>query len=156
MHLEARNESAMPAQVPDVQVILISMAYAGLTSVLVLGLRRVDREALGDWARERADLIAVLAGGLLLVALHRPLLHHHLVVLAWPLALLAAVHGHAGCLPAAMRCSGWRRCWSSHGPCMAATPWTARTARELTAPQRWWRPKPILGRRSSVTSRSSR
>jgi 4-amino-4-deoxy-L-arabinose transferase-like glycosyltransferase len=89
MHLEARNESAMPAQVPDVQVILISMAYAGLISVLVLGLRGVEREGLRDWARERADLIAVLAGGLLLVALHRPLLHHHLVILAWPLALLA-------------------------------------------------------------------
>jgi 4-amino-4-deoxy-L-arabinose transferase-like glycosyltransferase len=89
LHLEARAASAIEAQVPDAQVILISLAYAGLLSVLLLGLRRVESGALREWTRERADLIAVLTGGLLLVALHRPLLHHHLVILAWPLALLA-------------------------------------------------------------------
>jgi Dolichyl-phosphate-mannose-protein mannosyltransferase len=89
MHLEARAEASMPAQVPDVQVVLIAMAYGGLLSVLVVGLRRVPRPDLAEHLRARADLVAVLVGGLLLVVLHRPLLHHHLVVLAWPLALLA-------------------------------------------------------------------
>jgi uncharacterized repeat protein (TIGR01451 family) len=41
-------------------------------------------------ARARADLLATLVFGVLLIAVNRPLLHHHLVILAWPLALVAA------------------------------------------------------------------
>lgn len=90
MHLDAREVPAIPMEVPLAPVVLICLAYGGLAAILALGLRDVGRAGLGRWARDRADLIAALAAGLMLVALHRPLLHHHLVVVAWPLALLAA------------------------------------------------------------------
>jgi len=52
----------------------------------VFALRRAPRE----WWRERAPVLAMLAGGVLFCFLHRPLFAHHLVVVSVPLALLAA------------------------------------------------------------------
>jgi hypothetical protein len=69
---------------------MIVTAYVGMLAILAVGLRHLPRTRISEWARARADLLATLAAGLVLIAVHRPLLHHHLVILAWPLALLTA------------------------------------------------------------------
>lgn len=89
-HLKARDAPAIAASDPLSIVVLIVLAYLGIMIVLLLGLARLRRPEALAWLRARADLAGLLAGGLLLCAIQRPLLHHHLVVVAWPLALLAA------------------------------------------------------------------
>jgi hypothetical protein len=91
VHLDARGaEAALPIGGPPFSAVFpIVLAYAGLVAVLAAGLASRERAELGRWARERADLLALLAAGVALVAVHRPLMHHHLVIMAWPLALLA-------------------------------------------------------------------
>lgn len=89
-HLEARGAPAIAASDPLSIVVLIVLAYVGIVAVLALGLARLRRPEALTWLRARADLVGLLAGGVLLCALQRPLLHHHLIVVAFPLALLAA------------------------------------------------------------------
>jgi 4-amino-4-deoxy-L-arabinose transferase-like glycosyltransferase len=90
MHLEARGAVEIPPASMLAEVILIASAYVGLALILAPGIARVPAGRRRDWLRSRADLIAALTAGIVLVAAQRPLLHHHLVVVAWPLALLAA------------------------------------------------------------------
>ena len=91
MHLQARHAAVqLPHPSIAAQVALIVTAYVGIISILSVGLLHVRRDELLGWARRRLDLLATLAAALLLIAVNRPLLHHHLVILAWPLALLAA------------------------------------------------------------------
>jgi hypothetical protein len=68
----------------------MTAAFAGLMTLAVAGVLRVPRANVRAWCAARADLVGLLAGGLLLCAVQRPLLQHHLVVVGWPLALLAA------------------------------------------------------------------
>jgi Dolichyl-phosphate-mannose-protein mannosyltransferase len=91
LHLHAR-ESAVVLPHPSIagQVALIVTGYVGILAILVVGLRHIPRDEFAGWARLRLDLLITLAAGLLLTAVNRPLLHHHLVILAWPLALVAA------------------------------------------------------------------
>jgi hypothetical protein len=91
LHLRAHG-SAVVLPHPSIagQVALIVTGYVGILAVLTVGLRHVPRNQLASWARLRLDLLVTLAAGLLLIAVNRPLLHHHLVILAWPLALIAA------------------------------------------------------------------
>jgi hypothetical protein len=91
LHLDAREGSVdLPRPSIAAEVAMIVTAYVGMLVILAVGLRHVPRTRIGDWARARADLLATLGAALALIAVNRPLLHHHLVVLAWPLALLAA------------------------------------------------------------------
>lgn len=90
LHLEARGTVSVPRPSIAAQVALVSVAYAGLLAILAIGIAHVPAGERRRWARDRVDLIAVLVAGLLLVVVQRPLLHHHLVIVAWPLALLAA------------------------------------------------------------------
>jgi hypothetical protein len=91
LHLHARGAGfALPQPSIAAEVTLIVTGYVGILSMLALGIRHLPRAQTSAWARARADLLATLAFGVLLVAVNRPLLHHHLVILAWPLALLAA------------------------------------------------------------------
>ena len=90
LHLQARDAQVkLPTPSILVAVILSVLAYIGLLAVLFAGLAEVGRERLRVWARERADLIALVVAGFALCAVQRPLLNHHLVIIAWPLALLA-------------------------------------------------------------------
>lgn len=90
LHLEARGAPVdLPRPSILVAVVLISSAYAGLLAILLAGLVERDRPQIKAWARRNADLIALFAAGFALCAVQRPLLNHHLVVIAWPLALLA-------------------------------------------------------------------
>jgi 4-amino-4-deoxy-L-arabinose transferase-like glycosyltransferase len=90
LHLHARDA---PVQLPRpsilVTVLLIVLAYVGMLAVLAAGVLEVGRGRLGAWMRQRADLLALTGAGIVLCALQRPLLNHHLVIVAWPLALLA-------------------------------------------------------------------
>ena len=91
LHLRARGAAvALPHASIASEVALIVTGYAGILAALAIGLLHIPRAELGNWARARTDLLATLAFGVLLVAVNRPLLHHHLVVVAWPLALIAA------------------------------------------------------------------
>jgi hypothetical protein len=91
LHLDARGGGfALPQPSIATEVTLIVTGYVGILAMLAIGIRHLPRAQLSAWARARADLIATLALGVLLIALNRPLLHHHLVILAWPLALIAA------------------------------------------------------------------
>lgn len=99
-HLHANGRGIVLPHPPiAAELALIATGYAGLIAMLGLGLRRVPRAALADWARARVDLLATLGAGLVLIAVSRPLLHHHLVILAWPLALLAPSTLPAGTPP---------------------------------------------------------
>ncbi|HWI23108.1 MAG TPA: glycosyltransferase family 39 protein [Baekduia sp.] len=90
LHLQARGAQVdLPTPSILVAAILIISAYVGLLAVLAAGVLEVRRAELAGWLRERADLIALFAGGFALCAVQRPLLNHHLVIVAWPLALLA-------------------------------------------------------------------
>ena len=94
LHLKAReSDPAHPTHLPGppqaLLVILIVLGYAGLVTILAGGILAARGPARA-WLRDRADLIALALGGIALCALQRPLLHHHLVAIAWPLALLAA------------------------------------------------------------------
>lgn len=89
LHLEARGQDVdLPPVSILMAVVLIASAYLGLGAILVAGL--IERGRPAQWARDHADLLALLAAGIALCAVQRPLLNHHLVVIAWPLALLAA------------------------------------------------------------------
>ena len=91
LHLEARGaEVHFPRPSILVAVILIAGAYAGMLAVLAAGVSEVPRAELRRWLAARADLIALVATGIAFCLLQRPLLNHHLVIVAWPLALLAA------------------------------------------------------------------
>jgi hypothetical protein len=91
LHLHARSSAvALPHPSIAAEVALIVTGYVGILAMLAIGLRHVPRTQLSAWARARADLLATLVFGVLLIAVNRPLLHHHLVILAWPLALVAA------------------------------------------------------------------
>jgi len=89
-HLEARDTVPIPAPKPLGIVLGMTAGFVGLVALAAAGALRVPREELRSWCAARADLLGLLAGGLLLCAVQRPLLQHHLVVVAWPLALLAA------------------------------------------------------------------
>ncbi len=89
-HLAARGAPTIAAADPIAIVVLVVLAYLGIVAVLGLGLARLTAPEALAWLRARADLAGLLAGGVLLCAFQRPLLHHHLIVVAWPLALLAA------------------------------------------------------------------
>lgn len=74
------------------------VAFAGVGVLALAGIvggLRAPRE----WWRERASIIALLAGGIVFCLLHRPLFSHHYVVISAPLALFAA--------------SAWRRLWAA-------------------------------------------
>lgn len=68
---------------------ILFIALGGLALAAVAGLVA----AIGapkNWWRERAAILAMVAGGLVFVFFHKPLFAHHLVVISAPLALLAA------------------------------------------------------------------
>jgi hypothetical protein len=104
LHLEARGaEVRFPRPSILVAVILVAGAYAGMLAVLAAGVSEIPRAQLRRWLAARADLIALVAAGIAFCLLQRPLLNHHLVIVAWPLALLAA-----SSLPRTLRRSrGW-------------------------------------------------
>jgi hypothetical protein len=118
MHLEAREAHVrFPRPSILVTALLVCAAYAGLLAVLAAGLLETPRGQLRAWLAWRADLLALLAAGIGLCAVQRPLLAHHLVIVAWPLALLAA-----SALPRALR-SG--RAWALVAlGVVLAVPWT--------------------------------
>jgi hypothetical protein len=90
LHLQARDAQVkLPRPSILVAVVLSVLSYMGLLAVLAAGLWEVPRERLRAWVRDRADLIALVMAGFALCAVQRPLLNHHLVIVAWPLALLA-------------------------------------------------------------------
>jgi 4-amino-4-deoxy-L-arabinose transferase-like glycosyltransferase len=90
LHLHARDTQVqLPRPSIFVTVVLIVLAYVGMLAVLAAGVLEVARGRLGEWMRQRADLLALTGAGIVLCALQRPLLNHHLVIVAWPLALLA-------------------------------------------------------------------
>lgn len=89
-HLEARGAVRIPAPKPLEIVLGMTAGFVGLFALAAAGALRVPRAELRSWTAARADVLGLLAGGLLLCAVQRPLLQHHLVVVAWPLALLAA------------------------------------------------------------------
>ena len=89
-HLEARDAVRIAAPKPLTIVLGMTAGFVGLFVLAAAGALTVPRAQLRAWCVARADLLGLLVGGLLLCALQRPLLQHHLVVVAWPLALLAA------------------------------------------------------------------
>jgi Dolichyl-phosphate-mannose-protein mannosyltransferase len=90
-HLTARQSTiALPRPSIAAEVAMIVTAYAGMLAILAVGLRGLPRTRIGDWARARVDIVVTIGAAVALIAINRPLLHHHLVILAWPLALLAA------------------------------------------------------------------
>jgi 4-amino-4-deoxy-L-arabinose transferase-like glycosyltransferase len=102
-HLTARDATVvLPTEKPLDVVVLMTAAFLGLLGLFVAGVSRIPAGERRAWMRERAELLGLLAGGLLLCALQRPLLQHHLVVLAFPLALLTAT-----CVPPRLT----RRVW---------------------------------------------
>ena len=111
-HLDARGAPEIAGRDPLSIIVLIVAAYLGVLGVVAVGIARLSRPEIPAWLRARADLLGLLAGGVLLCALHRPLLHHHLVVIAWPLAVLGATT-----LPARAD----RRAWALAGGLAALT-----------------------------------
>jgi hypothetical protein len=91
LHLEAREaEVRLPRPSILVTVVLVTGGYLGILAVLAAGVSEVPRTLMRGWLAARAELIALVVAGLAFCMLQRPLLHHHLVIVAWPLALLAA------------------------------------------------------------------
>ncbi|HEX2359596.1 MAG TPA: glycosyltransferase family 39 protein [Solirubrobacterales bacterium] len=119
LHLEAREGTiSLPRSSIVAEVAMIVTAYVGMLALLAVGLAHRPRSELRTWARDRADLLTVLAAALLLVAFHRPLLHHHLVIVAWPLALIAASTLPARLPPRALVVTG--------ACALLVVPWAAR------------------------------
>jgi hypothetical protein len=98
LHLAARGADLhFPTDSIVAIVVLIVLAYLGLLAIVAVGLLDPGRDRLRTWARDRADLLVLLADGIALCAVQRPVQSHHLVIIAWPLALLAgsALPAHA-------------------------------------------------------------
>jgi hypothetical protein len=68
----------------------MTLGFVALVAALLAGLIADRPWSPRRWVEERAELIALLAGGLIFVTVHKPLFDHHLVVVSVPLALLAA------------------------------------------------------------------
>lgn len=144
LHLDAQGTVEVPTPSITAQVVLISAAYVGMLTILAIGVANVPRTERRAWIRDRSDLLAVLATGVALVSVQRPFLHHHLVVVAWPLALLAAsalgprpsrraliVAGAAALLVVPFAIRGRDTAEGSYGARVAAA---ATIVRERTAP----------------------
>ncbi len=65
------------------------LGFLGLAAAAVVALA-AGVGAPREWWRERASILALLAGGILFCLVHRPLFSHHYVAISAPLALLVA------------------------------------------------------------------
>jgi len=71
----------------DVRFVL---GFVGLAIALAAGVALARPRSWREWLDERAALVALLAGGVALLAVQRPLFLHHWALLSVPMAVLAA------------------------------------------------------------------
>lgn len=79
-----------PAAPPDGDDLAMTLGFVALVAALLAGVLSDRPWSARRWLEERAELLALLGGGLLFVSVHKPLFDHHLVIVSVPLALLAA------------------------------------------------------------------
>ncbi|MBO0768563.1 MAG: glycosyltransferase family 39 protein [Solirubrobacterales bacterium] len=92
LHMTARNvKIGFYSNAPTFQAVaLVVLGYLGLFAILAAGLADWQRGGVRAWVSARLDLLVLLIDGIAFCALQRPVQAHQLVIIGWPLAMLAA------------------------------------------------------------------